>query len=212
MAYTLADIIAETRQIVQQTDANNSQKSDADITRDANDCTIQLCSTLSALPKEVFSSVVAAATITLDTDLIKLDFASISDGTTSFPLETMDFNSFVRRYPDYQNQPTGKPTLIYRMTNTTWKMFPAPDATWTGKTLTLIGSAVPTPMSATTDVPPFSQVMHPAYPHYCAWKFFLLLNNPQRAADEYAIFDGIKKMNTFSATNTRGSLLSFKVQ
>ena len=208
----LGSIITETRQIVQQTDSNNSQASDATITGWANDCTIQLCSTLSALPKEVFSSVVAAATITLDTDLIKLDFASISDGTTSFPLETMDFNSFVRRYPDYQNQPTGKPTLIYRMTNTTWNMFPAPDATWTGKSLTLIGSAVPTAMSATTDVPPFSQVMHPAYPHYCAWKFFLLLNNPQRAADEYAIFDGIKKMNTFTTTNTRGSLLSFKVK
>ena len=209
---TLQDIITEVRQIVQQTDPNNTQASDSVITGWANDCTIQLCSTLATLPKETFSSVIAADTITLDTDLIKLDFASISDGTTHFPLETLDFNSFVRRYPDYQNQPDGKPSMIIRMTNVEWMMFPPPDATWTGAAMTLIGSAVPTAMSATTSTPPFSQVMHPAYPHYCAWKFFLLLNNPQRASDEYAIFDGIKKMNTFTTTNTRGSLLSFRVK
>ena len=207
---TLQDIITEVRQICQQTDPNNSQASDSVITGWANDCTIQLCSTIGTLPKETFTEV-AAATISLDTDLIKLDFASISDGTTYFPLETIDFNTFVRRYPDYQNQSTGKPSILVRMTNTDWMMFPNPDTTWTGKTVTLIGSAVPTAMSATTDVPPFSQVLHPAYPHYCAWKFFLLLNNPQRAADEYSTFEGIKKINTFTATNTRGSLLSFKI-
>lgn len=207
---TLQDIITEVRQICQQTDPNNSQVSDATITGFANDCSIQLVASTGTLPKEEFTTT-ASATVTLDTDFIKMDFASISDGTTSFPLETIDFNTFVRRYPQWQNQPLGKPQLMVRMTDLTWKVWPSPDSTWSGKTITMVGSAVPTPMSSTTDTPPFSVVLHPCYPHYCAWKFYLLLNNPERAALEYATFDAMRKINIGPATNTRGSLLAFKV-
>lgn len=208
---TLADIILEVRQICQQTDAANSQASDSSITGWANECTSQLCSILGALPKETFDSVVAADTITLDTDLLRIDYAALYDGNIYHTLNTIDFPTFAKENPDYPNTPAGQPYLLVRMTNANWEMYPKPDTTWTGRALKLVGSAVPTAMVNTTDVPPFSQVLHPAYPHYCAWKFFMLLNDPIRAANEYSIFDSIRKSNQFTATNTRGTILQLKV-
>ena len=205
-------IITETRQIVQQTDPNNSSATDTTILGWINECVDQLCSLLSTLPKANLSGVTAAATVTISQDLLRLDHASIYDGTTYHPLEKLDFNTFARLYPDYQNQPTGQPSAIIRMTDTSWMLYPAPDATWTGKALTLIGTYKPTTLALTTEVPAISVALHPAIPQYCAWKFFLLLNSPERASGEYGTFDMLRKMHTKTATATNGSLLQFKMR
>ena len=205
-------ITDETRQICQELDPNNTHASDSVILGWINACTLSLCSAIDTLPKVSVSNIVAASTITFPTNLLKLDFASITDGTTYFPLETIDFVNFSRINPGYQNQPTSKPAMLIRMTDLDWMMYPAPDATWTGKAMTIIGSVLPTPLTGPTDSPQISITLHPAYPHYCAWKFFLLLNNPERAGAEYSAFDGLRKQNTGTATNTTGSLLSLKIR
>ena len=209
---TVQDIIDEVRQIVQETDPNNTHASDSTILGWINACTLALCSDIKTLPKVSVTGQVAAATLTFPTNLLRLDFASISDGTTHFPLETMDFVNFARITPDWENQPTNKPNLLIRMTDLNWMMFPNPDATWTGKSLTIIGSVLPTPMTSPNDSPSLSIVLHPAYPHYCAWKFFLLLNNPERAGAEYSAYDGLRKQNIGTATSSTGSQLCFKLR
>jgi len=208
---TLQDIITNCRTIIAQVDTSVSNITDATIIGFANQCTLQLCSNIATLPKESISGVVAAQTLTLSKDLLKLDFASISDGTTHYPLDTTDFPTFIRNNPNWENQTTGKPTQLVRMTNLNWMMFPAPDSTWTGKAVSIYGSVVPTLMSNTTDEPAVSQTLHPAYEHFCAYKCFgNILNNPASSANEYAIFDGIRKLNIHTATNTRGSMLAIR--
>lgn len=208
---TAAQIITRVRQIVQQTNPNNSAVSDATILGWINECTLQLCSIIATLPKVSVTGVTAASAITLSQSLLKLDYAAISDGTTKFPLLLMDFNNFVRKYPEWENQATNKPEILVRMTDTSWMMYPAPDATWSGKAVSLYGSVLPTDLSSTSEEPPLSKVLHHAYPHYCAWLFYLTINNPEKAAAEYATFDGIRKMNMKTATSTQGSLLAFKI-
>ena len=210
---TLQDIITETRQIVQQTNPNNSQASDSMITAWANLCTMQLCSSLTTLPKESVTGIVAAEIITLPADFLKLDYVSIVDGQGLHTNSgTIDFVNFSRITSGWEDQEANKPATLVRMTDTTWMMFPKPDASWVGKAMTIIGTKLPADMSATSDVPALSPVLHPCYAHFCAWKFFLLINNPERASSEYSVFDSIRKMNQQTATNTTGSLQSFKIR
>jgi hypothetical protein len=208
---TVAQIITRVRQIVQQTTASNSVVSDATILGWINECTLVLCSSINTLPKESVGSIVAADTITFDKTLLRIDYASISDGTTHFPLKTIDFNNFVRRFPEFLNQTDNKPEYLVRMTDKVWMMFPNPDTTWTGKSVAIYGSVLPDDLTLTTEEPPLSVALHHAYPHYCAWLFFLALNQPEKAAAEYATFDGLRKLNIKTATSTRGSLLSLRV-
>ena len=209
---TVQDITNEVRQIVSETDPNNSHASDSIILGWINACTLQLCSSINTLPKVAVAGMTAADDITLPTNLLRMDFASIYDGTTYFPLDTIDFVNFARMNPGWQNQPDSKPGMLIRMTDLSWKMFPNPDATWMGKALTIIGSVLPTPLTSSSDSPALSITLHPAYSHFCAWKFFLLLNNPERAGAEYSAFDGIRKLNTGTATSTTGSQTAFKIR
>jgi hypothetical protein len=207
---TVAQIIEKVRAIVQQKTAANSIKSDASILIDINECTLTLCSALTTLPKESITGLVVADTITFGRDVLRLDYAAIVDGTTYHILDTIDFPNFVRLNPNWQQVTDSMPTHLVRMTDLTWMMYPPPDATWTGKVLSLYGSVTPDDLTATTEEPPISRTMHHAYPHYCAWLFFLALNNPERAASEYAIFDSIRKTNTKTATSTKGSLSALR--
>lgn len=207
-----SEIITEIRQVVQETDEANSHARDSTILGWLNACTLQLCSSIATLPKASSTGVTASATITLATNLLKLDFASIVDANGKHtPLETIDFVNFSKLNPTWQDTATGRPEYVVRMTDLSWMLWPNPSSDWSGKTVTLIGSVLPTPMTAFTDSPQISVVLHPAYVHYGAWKFFLLLNNPERAAASFSAYDALRKMNTQTATSTRGSLQSLRM-
>lgn len=211
----VSEIISETRAIVQEINPNNAHKTDAGILADINACTLQLCSNIATLPKVEVPGIVAADTITLPTNLLKMDYCSISDGGSPAihsQLSTIDFVNFARIKSGWEDVEANKPDTLVRMTDLTWMMSPKPDATWTGKPLTIIGSVLPAPLTLTTESPAVSIVLHPAYPHYCAWKYFQVLNNPERASQEYGIFDSLRKLNTSTATSTTGSLQSLKMR
>lgn len=212
---TVSDIIQEVRQIVQQTNAANSSVSDSILLSWINACTLELCARITTLPKVSVPGITAASTITLSQNLLRLDFASISDGATPpvyRPLETIDFVNFARINPDWQNQIVSQPRQLVRMTDLTWMMFPPPDAIWTGKSVSIYGSVLPTALTLTSESPALPIVTHQVYPHYCAWKFFLAINNPERANSEYATYDTLRKIVTSTATSTTGSLLSLKIR
>jgi hypothetical protein len=209
---TVAEIKQEVRQIIQQLDPNNSNVSDSTILGWINACTLQLCATITTLPKEEFT-LTAANTLTFGQTLIKVDFASIADPVDGhhYPLITMDYVNFVRTHPYYQDEPTKRPSILVRKTDLTWDMWPKPDTTWTGASVTLVGTTIPANLTTDTQEPPISKTMHTAYPHYCAWKAFLLLNNPERAAQEFGIFDSLKKINMQASTSTTGNLLALRI-
>jgi hypothetical protein len=211
---TAQDIINEVRAIVQETDPNNTHRSDTLLLVDINACTLSLCNIIKTLPKEKDVTLTAADAVTVSSDMLAIDYASISNGATPAahsPLETIDFPNFNREHPGWEDTADGQPTHLVRMTDTSWMMWPNPDATWTGKTVTLVGTYVPDAITSASSSPAVSVVLHPCYSHYCAWIFFQVLNNPERAAAEYAIYDGLRKLNTRTATSTRGSLLALRI-
>jgi hypothetical protein len=210
---TVSEITTEVRQIIQQLDPTNSNVTDSSILGWINACTLQLCSIISTLPKTEFT-IVAAETITLAQTLLKVDFASIKDKTSGVhsPIKTIDYCNFVRTHPNYQNEPANRPEYLVRLTDLTWTMWPSPvGSAYAGADVTLVGTTIPANLTLTTEEPPVSKAMHTVYSHYCAWKAFLLLNNPERAAAEYAAYDALKKINMQATTSTTGNLLAFKV-
>ena len=207
-------IIDQVRGIVQETDPNNTHHSDSLIIADINACTLALCSNIKTLPKVKDSTLTAADAITVPSTILRIDYASISDGAThavNSKLETIDFNNFSKDNSNWEDSVDGKPSQLVRMTDTSWMMWPNPDATWTGKSLTLVGSTVPADLTSSSETPPLSVTLHSAYVHFCAWIFFQVLNNPERAASEYAIFDALQKINKNVATSTKGSLQAFNM-
>ena len=209
---TVAEIKQEVRQIIQQLSSTNTNVSDSSILGWINACTLQLCSILTTLPKTTFT-LTAAATLTLDKALLKLDYASILDSSSGVhsPITTIDYCNFVRTHPNYQDEPAKRPEYLVRMDDLNWMMWPTPvGSSFAGATVTLVGTTIPANLTQDSDEPPVSKAMHTVYPHYCAWKAYLLLNNPERAAAEYATFDTLKKINMQATTSTTGNLLSFK--
>lgn len=204
------DIIEEARGLFQETDPNNTHVSDALLLTWIDACTLQLFSILNTLPKSSVSGVVAADTITLPASLIKLDYASILNPSgTHNRLNTTDFSNFIRLNPGWEDQPVGVPHTLVRMDDLTWMMFPKPDATYTGKALTLYGTVNPITPATANSSPQISIVMHCVYPHYLAWKAWLVINDPQRAGLEFNVYNDLRKQNTKAATTTTGSQQKF---
>ena len=208
---TYNDIVDEVRGIIQEMDPLNTHVSNTVMLQWANACTLQLMSLIGTYPKATIPNLVAANTLVLPANTLRLDYASITDGTKKTKLATIDFTNFARVYPDWENQATGKPTMLVRMSDTDWMMFPQPNAAYTGVAITAIGSVLPTPATDFNAVPPVNLSLHTCYAHYISWKCFLLLNNPERAGQEFQLYDGLRKLNTRTATSTTGSLQSLKM-
>ena len=206
---TAQQIINSVRELVQENDPNNCHHSDSLIIDDINACTLALCSGIKTLPKVKDVSLVVADAVTVPSNMLRIDYASMSNGATPAvhsPLITIDFPNFSKEHIGWEDTADGKPTHLVRMTDQSWMMWPNPDATWTGKTISLVGSGVPADLVASSGSPALSIVLHRAYVHFCGWIYFQVLNNPERAASEYAIFDALRKMNVGTATSTRGSM------
>lgn len=210
---TVAEIKSEVRQIIQQLDPTNSNILDSSILGWINACTLQLCAIMTTLPKTTFTKA-AGATLTLDQTLLKIDFCSIANPTSGVhsPIKTIDYCNFVRTHPNYQDEPGKRPEFLVRMDDLVWMMWPTPvGSVFNAATVTLVGTTIPTDLTGDAQEPPVSRAMHTVYPHYCAWKAYLALNNPERAAAEYAAYDTLKKINMQATTSTTGNLLAFKV-
>jgi len=209
---TYQEIVDEVRGIIQETDPNNTHVTNTVMLQWANACTLQLMSLIGTYPKTTITSVVAANTITLPETMLRLDYASIVDANGKhITLKTIDFNNFARTYPGWEDQEANVPQMLVRLSDTDWMMYPSPNAAFLGKALTLIGSVLPTPDTDFNASPPVNLSLHTCFPHYVAWKSFLLLNNPERAGQEFALYDGLRKLNTRTATSTNGSLQFFRM-
>ena len=207
---TNQEIIDEARGIIQETDPDNTHVTDTLMLTWIDACTLQLFSLLNTLPKSSVTGITADDTVTLPEQLLKLDYVSIVDANDKhYPIKTTDFNNFIRLNPGWEDQEDGRPTVMVRMTDAIWMMFPNPDTDWDGKTLTLYGTVNPVTVATAISSPQISIVMHPCYPHFIAWKSFLVLNDPQRALTEYHIFNDMRKQNTRTATSTTGSQQQF---
>ncbi len=209
---TFNDIIDEVRGLIQETDPLNTHVSDNLMIQWGNACTLQLYSLIGTYPKTKATGIVTAADITLPTTMLKLDYAAYKEANgTIHVLQTGDFSNFVRVNPAWESTPAGMPEQLIRMGDTDWMMYPNPSAQYQGLETTLMGTILPTPATLSTETPPISIVLHPCYSHYIAWKAWLLLNNADKAKEEWGLYDGLRKLNTRTATSTTGSQQCFKM-
>lgn len=207
---TVQEIITEVRQICQETNPNNSHAADSDIIGWINSAILQICANISTLPKEQLIGIITDDEVNLSNDLLVLDYASILKDDKYYKLESIDFVNFVRLNPEWQNAVRNQPKYFVRLTDLKWMLHPLPTDDWKNLPMTIFGSIKPTSITSTTDTIPLSLALHQAIVHYCAWKFFLLLNNPVRANAEYMTFEMLRRQNMKTATSTTGSMLSFK--
>lgn len=213
MAMTVAEIIAEARGIIQETDEANSHVTNTKLIEWINACTLQLCSTTTSLPKSMVTDKVTASTITLDSSMLRVDYVSYLDPLgTHTKLETIDFNNFVYEHPDWENQIASRPTKLVRLDDLNWMMWPTPSAEYLNLEMTIVGAKVPASVVNTTDIPPLSQTLHGVYPHYLAWKSFLVINDPARAQAEFNQYDALRKLNLKTATSVFGSRQQLRMQ
>jgi len=209
---TFQDIIDEVRGLIQETDPLNTHVSDTVMLQWGNACTLQLYSLIGTYPKTKATGIVTAASITLPATMLKLDYVSYKEASgTIHVLKTTDFSNFARLNSDWESTPVNMPEQLVRMGDTTWMLYPNPSAIYTGLPMTVMGTVLPDPATAATQTPPISIVLHPCYSHYIAWKAWLLLNNADKAKEEYAIYEGLRKLNTRTATATTGSQQCFKM-
>lgn len=207
------DIISECRGIIQETDPNNSHVTDALLLTWIDACTLQLFSILNTLPKSNIPGIVAANTITLPNTVLKLDYVSILDQSGNhITLTTTDFNTFVRTNPGWEDNQPSTPSLMIRMDDLNWMLWPKPNTEFVGQPMSIYGTINPITPATTFSSPQISVTMHVAYPHYLAWKAFLVVNDPQRAMTEYRMYDDLRKQNTKTATSTTGAVQRFTMQ
>ena len=205
-----SDIITEARGIIQQMDPANSTVPDSLMLTWIDACTLQLFSLLNTLPKGPVAGLVAANTLTMPANLLKLDYASIlGPSNTHLPLTTIDFVNFCKQNPGWEDATASQPMFLVRMDDVNWMMWPKPSTDYLGKAVTVYGTLNPVTAALPSNSPQINMVMHPCYPHYLAWKSFLMLNDPARAGQEYAAYDSLRKQNQNTATTTTGSLKHF---
>ncbi len=213
MSMTVAEIIEEARGIIQETDPNNSHVTDAQLLTWINACTLQLCSVTASLPKSRITGVTCASSIAFSTSMLRLDYAAVLDPNGKyFKLKTIDFVNFNAEHPDWENAESSQPEYLVRLDDVNWMVWPTPDANYDGKAMSIIGAVVPTAVTLTTDTPAVNQTLHPVYPHYLAWKAFLVINDPARAQAEFNQYDMLRKLNLKTATSVTGSRQQFRMQ
>lgn len=206
---TYNDIIAEVRGIINETNPANSHVTNAELLNWANECTLYIISQTNSYPKVQFSAN-AASSLTLDEGLLTLDYVSITDPSgTHRKVIPIDFVSFSRYFPDWENAPAAIPTHLVRMTVTNWSLQPAPNSDYLGAAMTLVGKTRPTPDTDFTKEPPVSIVFHSAFAPYIAWHCFLKMNQADKATAQFSTFKTLFTLNMRTGTSTQGGALRF---
>lgn len=220
---TIDDIIHDVRSQINEPDSNNSHVTNTELLAWANECTEQLISLLRTFPKTQVDMEIVGNPLTLDPDIISIDYASIklydSPGVLESKwrvLDIIDFDNFILRNPDWQNVLAGtavkQPEYLVRMNASEWMIYPLWDGTIANKyPVTIIGRVLPDAITDTTDEPPLPKVLHPAYVYYILWKVWPRLNNVPKSIEAFKAFDTMRIRNNRSATQTQRGLLHFRV-
>lgn len=214
MAKTLANIIADARQHIGQTEESNSQFSDDQLTIWANDAYRDLVATLRHLPVKErdysISSYSAASgvtlnaeTVTTDTVLLKNPDALNSDGTAKYQeLEIIGLDELIAMDPDYQAVTADMPQYAVRKSTFTLILYPTPKASVKAQTTPLrtYGLELPTELSEDSHTPDLPGHLHDTIAHWVAYRCFAQNENQAKTSEHLTLYNGRKKAGKGLAT------------
>lgn len=224
-AQTLADLIADWRQHIGQTDSSNSNFSDAQGTIWANQGYGIIVQKIRHLPRKerdysiaTYSAAVGvtlnAQTLRVDTVLLKNPDASNPDGTPGpyDELEIIEFDELIAMDPNYQAVNADMPKYAVRKSTATMILYPTPKASVKAQTnpLRTYGLESPASLAATTDIPDIPVNLHYLIPHWMAYRSFAELENQAKVTEHLTLWNSGLKDNKGLATEFSKKLNQFR--
>lgn len=216
MAKTLTQLLADTRQLINQPDSSNSQFTDAQLTIWLNDAYRQIVIALEVLPQTPNEYAVTGAEVTVDTPTMTINQAKLKNPDASGKyslLRIINLDWLNETNPDYENKATGMPTHLVRVGRNTVRLYPPPKTSVTAQTTPLktYGLELPTEISAAGDTPDLlPENLHQILPHWPAYRCFLTLGDTASATQQLTLFRGQLKDNKSISTKFSRQLTKWR--
>lgn len=214
MAKTLAQMVADARQIFGQTDSSNSQISDAQLNIWANDAYRDIVRSMASASHggvpitsrdyTITGGAISSGAVTLNSATIRIDTARWRKNSTSrfIELEVINLEQLMRWFPDWENDDTtAQPKYLVRTGTFAAKLYPVPDTSEATQTVRVYGIESPSALSASTDTPDLPEFLHDLIPHFMAYRAFSFLEQQDRAVSELTLYRGALKEGRGVASN-----------
>lgn len=214
MAKTLAQMIADGRQIFGQPDSANSNISDAQLTIWADDAYRDIVRALasnshggvpiSSRDYTITGGHISGGAVTLNSATIRVDTVRWRKDSSSEwqPLDIINLEQLMKRFPDWENDDTADvPAYFVRTGTFAAKLYPAPNTSTGSQTVRIYGIESPSALSASTDTPDLPEFLHDLIPHYMAYRAFAFLENGERSISELTLYRGALKEGKGIASN-----------
>jgi hypothetical protein len=224
-AQTLADLIADWRQHIGQTDSSNSNFSDAQGTIWANQGYGIIVAKIRHIPRTErdydLSAYAAASGVTLNAQTLRVDTVLLKNPDVNNPdgtagaydeLEIIEFDDLIKLDPNYQAVTANFPQYAVRKSTGTMILYPTPKATVKAQTTPLrtYGLESPASLAANTDVPDIPVNLHYLIPHWMAYRSFAELENQAKVTEHLTLWNSGLKDNRGLATEFSKKLNQFR--
>jgi len=214
MAKTLAQMITDARAIFGQTDASNSNISDAQLTIWANDAYRDIVRAMvsashggvpiTSRDYTISGGQISSGVVTLNTATIRLDTIRWRQNSTSrfVELEAINIEQLMRWFPDWENDDaSSEPRYFVRTGTFSARLIPTPNTSEATQTVRVYGIESPSALVSSGDTPDLPEFLHDLIPHHMAYRAFSLLENPERAVSELTLYRGALKEGKGIASN-----------
>lgn len=192
MAKTLQNLLDDTRQIIGQPDAANSNFTDAQITKWLNDAYRRIVMSLDLWPMKERDYTVASQAVTLNSLIERVKYAKfkVQPENKFRELEIIRLDELMRLDPDWENATSGIPRYFCRTGTAAGVVYPPLNTANQNQTLRLYAMEMPTELAATTDTPDIPPSTHDFLPHWAAFRCFQFLDRTDEATVQVTIFRG----------------------
>ena len=208
MAKTLAQLIADTRQIIGQADAANSNFTDSQLTIWLNDAYRRAVTELRSFPQSSKDYNPTTKDVTLESGWLTIDVAKFdAQPADAFKeLRIVSLEELINIDPDYENADTGIPEYFVRTSVTAAIIHPAPNTANLSATLRTWGLKIPTDLSGSSDTPSaLTDNVHDALSHWAAFRAFQFMERPEASTQNLILYNQlIKSQKGVSAGASRG--------
>lgn len=204
---TLAEMITETRSLINQTDSTNSQITNSQITGWLNEAYRAIITRLGAIPEETFALSTATGDIALDADILTLLRVRCynPDNSSYEQLQIIGMDVLDNLDSGWASADAGTPKYFVRKNTFTGYLYPQPDTVHTSQVLNLDAIAFPANLSADSDTPSFlPRNLHDLMPHFAGWRGLLQMGQNDKAVQEIIYFNTQMKADRQISTKFSG--------
>lgn len=208
MAKTLAQLTADVRQIIGQTDSSNSNFTDAQLHSWINDGYRRAVTELRVFPMSTKDYAPTSQSVTLEAGWVTIEVAKwLAEPSGKYEeLEILSLEELINLDPDYENATAQIPKYFCRTGVTTAIIYPGPNSANSGSTLRTWGLKIPTALSSDSDEPSaLTDNVHDALSHWAAFRAFQFMERQESSTQNLILFNQLlKAQKGVSAGASRG--------